>query len=84
MWQGSVSISVQVTYAEILVASIGSLAYAEDDGRHILGIKATRHGVVGGSSVGRGAEAQPDDNSVLAGSAHFCCYVLECDSEVSL
>lgn len=55
-------------YAEFLVASIGSLAYAEDDGRHILGIKVARSpasvrgGVSNGESIG--------------------CHVLECDSEV--
>lgn len=69
----------QVMYAEILLASIGSLAYAEDDGRHILGVKATRHGQLGGSSVGKGTEPQAEGS---VSESTFCCYVLECDSEV--
>ncbi len=70
-----------MTYADILLASIGSLAYAEDDGRHILGVKTTRRGQVGSSSVGKGAEAAvPEEGS--ESEATYCCYVLECDSEV--
>ncbi len=70
----------QVTYADILLASIGSLAYAEDDGRHMLGIKTTRHGQVGNSSVGKGTDPVTTDAS--SSDATYCCYVLECDSEV--
>ena len=59
----------QVMYAEVLVASVGSLAYAEDDGRHILGVKVARSpaSLRGGMGEGDGIE----------------CHVLECESEVS-
>jgi len=66
-----------------LLASIGSLSYAEDDGKHILGIKASRQGQVGSSSVGKGAEAQPEGAVTASSSTGYCCYVLECDSEVN-
>ena len=55
-------------YAEFLVASIGSLAYAEDDGRHILGIKVARSP----ASIRAGT----------LGSEGIDCHVLECESEV--
>lgn len=58
------------------MATVGSLAYAEDDGRHILGIKATRQSQVGSSSVGKGTETDDKETS-------YCCYVFECDNEVS-
>ena len=59
----------QVMYAEFLVAAVGSLAYAEDDSRHILGIKVARSpaSLRGGVGEGEGIE----------------CHVLECESEVS-
>lgn len=58
----------QVMYAEFLVASVGSLAYAEDDGRHILAVKVARSpaSLRGGLGLGEGVE----------------CHVLECESEV--
>ena len=49
-------------YLQVATAAVGSLCYAEDDGRHYLGVKAA---VV-----------------TKAGRNQFCCYVLECDSEV--
>lgn len=61
--------TLQVMYAEFLVASIGSLAYAEDDGRHILGVKVARSP----ASV-RGAVADSDG---------IGCHVLECENEVN-
>ena len=63
------SVSLQVMYAEFLVASIGSLAYAEDDGRHILGIKVARSP----SSVRGGMVAEDEEIN---------CHVLECENEV--
>ena len=56
----------QVAYAEFPVAAVGSLAYAEDDNKHILGIKAvqTPPPAEGGEGTG------------------YCCHVLECDNEV--
>ena len=55
-------------YAEFLVASIGSLAYAEDDGRHILGIKVAR-------SPASVRETATDIDGIG-------CHVLECENEV--
>ena len=51
------------------MAAIGSVAYAEDDGRHILGIKVARSP----ASV-RGGGVNHGDSIV--------CHVLECKSEV--
>ena len=56
-------------YAEFLVGSIGSLAYAEDDRRHILGIKVARSPASVRGGVGDGGEG-------------IECHVLECESEV--
>ena len=64
------SSQLQVMYAEFLVAAIGSLAYAEDDGRHILGIKVARSP----ASVRGG----------VSNEESICCHVLECDSEVCM
>ena len=50
------------------MASVGSLAYAEDDGRHILGVKVAHSP----ASV-RGAVADIDG---------IACHVLECENEV--
>lgn len=50
------------------MASIGSLAYAEDDGRHILGIKVAHSP----ASV-RGTATEIDG---------IGCHVLECENEV--
>lgn len=61
--------SLQVTYTEFLIASLGSLAYAEDDNRHILGLKAVRQLPDGGTT------------EEMDGSS-YCCHVVECDSEV--
>ena len=63
----------QVTYSEVPIASVGSLSYAEDDGRHILGIKALRHRQ---QQSGTGMEVGMGDS--------YCCHVFECGSEVSL
>ena len=50
------------------MASVGSLAYAEDENKHILGIKAVQ-------SPGPVAERE---------RTNYCCHVLECDSEVTV
>lgn len=62
------SVSLQVMYAEVPIAFVGSLAYAEDDSKHIVGIKTAyqQQGSLGGWAV--------------AGA--YCCHVLECDTEV--
>jgi len=56
----------QVAYAEFPVATVGSLAYAEDDSKHILGIKAVQ-------------TPPPAEGGERTG---YCCHVLECDNEV--
>ena len=56
-------------YAEFLVASVGSLAYAEDDGRHILGVKVARSPA--------SAKGAVEDCEGIG------CHVLECENEVS-
>lgn len=68
--------TLQVTYTEIMIASLGSLSYAEDDNRHILGIKTTQPATPSGSTLNSGGAALQDTE------AKFCCHVLECDSEV--
>ena len=52
------------------MASIGSLAYAEDDGRHILGIKVAVSPATRKGSLGEGET--------------ISCHVLECENEVSV
>ena len=67
-------------YTEIPISSLGSLAYAEDDGKHILGIKAVQPVTVGGASLGRHT---PTPSEVGDGhSMLYCCHVFECGSEV--
>lgn len=68
---------LQVTYTEVLVASLCSLSYAEDDNRHILGIKTTQRATVAGSTLTR-----EEDLLAHQSKGNFCCHVLECDSEV--
>ena len=65
----------KVTYCELLVATLGSLAYAEDDGRHILGLKAAKKFSGEGNAI---AEEEGEEEE----GGGYCCYVLECDSEV--
>ena len=68
-------------YTEIPVCSLGSLAYAEDDGKHILGVKAVQPVAAGGVSLGRHTPTPSE-----AGDRHgalYCCYVFECGSEAS-
>jgi len=63
-----------VAYGEIPVSSIGSLSYAEDDSRHLLGVKAT-------GPVALAASIN-SDMEVPMESSTFCCYVMECANEV--
>ena len=49
------------------MASVGSLSYAEDEGRHILGIKV----------------AQSPTSMNEEENSGFSCHVLECENEVS-
>ena len=65
-------------YAEIPVSSLGSLSYAEDDGKHILGLKAIQPTAVGGASLGI---ATPTSSDI--GDGLYCCYVIECATEAS-
>lgn len=58
-----------------MVSSLGSLSYAEDDNRHIVGIKTTQ-AVTASLSTG-------DPLAGQASEANFCCHILECDNEVS-
>ena len=68
-------------YAEVPVSSLGSLSYAEDDGKHILGLKAVQPTAVGGASLGI---ATPTPSEVGDGhGALYCCYVIECANEAS-
>ena len=55
----------------MLLTSVGSLAYAEDDNRHFLGIKTLRV-----EEEGEGGEEE-DRGS-------YCCHMLECDNEVCI
>lgn len=68
-------------YTEILISSLGSLAYAEDDGKHILGIKTVQPMTMSGVSIGRdtpmASELEERD------SRHYCCHVFECGNEAS-
>lgn len=66
-----------MTYTEILIASLGSLSYAEDENRHILGIKTTQPATVAGSTLSGGDLAKQAETK-----GRFCCHVIECDSEV--
>lgn len=66
---------LQVTYTEIMVASLGSLSYAEDDSRHIVGIKTTQPETSSGSSLSGAGVLHNTEGK-------FCCHVLECDNEV--
>lgn len=71
----------QVMYTEIPISSLGSLAYAEDDGKHILGVKAVQPVTMGGASLGRHTPTPSEDgrrHSVL-----YCCHVFECGNEAS-
>ncbi len=73
--------SIQLMYSEVPVGSLGSLSYAEDDGKHILGLKAVQPTAVGGASL---AIATPTASEVGDGhSALYCCYVIECATEAS-
>ena len=68
-------------YAELPIGSLGSLSYAEDDGKHILGIKAVQPMAVGGASLERVTPTPSevgDRHSVL-----YCCHVFECGTEAS-
>lgn len=65
-------------YIEVPVASLGSLSYAEDDGKHILGLKAVQLMTVGGASLGI---ATPTPSEI--GDGLYCCYVIECATEAS-
>lgn len=73
-WTLIISYLQQVTYTEVMIASVGSLSYAEDENRHILGIKTNQPATASGSTLSEG------DLKDLEGK--FCCHVLECDSEV--
>ena len=70
----------QVTYTEILVASLGSIAYAEDEGRHMLGVKAMQSSDLS-ESVSEGRRELTVQEEA---TGKFCCHVLECDSEVNI
>ena len=74
--------SIQLMYAEVPVGSLGSLSYAEDDGKHILGLKAVQPTAVGGAALGT---ATPTPSEVGDGhGALYCCYVIECANEASV
>ena len=60
------------------MASLGSLAYAEDDGRHMLGIKAMQAPELSESL----REGRREMTAQEEAEGKFCCHVLECDSEV--
>ncbi len=62
----------------MMVASLGSIAYAEDDGRHIIGIKAGQSSEV--SEPVREGQRELTPREEVEGK--FCCHVLECDNEV--
>lgn len=66
----------KVTYTEIQVASLTSLSYAEDENRHILGVKTMQPATVSSSSL--------TERDLPADTGKFCCHVLECDSEVCI
>ena len=70
--------SIQLMYAEVVVSSLGSLSYAEDDGKHILGLKAVQPMAVGGASLGTATPTPSDGHGAL-----YCCYVIECANEAS-
>ena len=55
------------------LTSVGSLAYAEDDNRHFLGIKTL------GMGAGEGREGGEEEDQ-----GSYCCHVLECDKEVCI
>lgn len=67
-------------YTEVLLSAIGSLSYAEDDGKHILGLKAVQPTAVGGASPG--IATTPTASEV--GDGLYCCYVIECANEASV
>lgn len=68
----------QVTYTEIMVASLGSLSYAEDESRHIVGIK-TAQSITTAASTLSTTESPPQEE----GKIKYCCHILECENEVS-
>ena len=72
------TLALQVMYTEIMVASLGSIAYAEDDGRHLLGIKAVQSPELPVSV----SEGRRELTALEEAEGKFCCHVLECDSEV--
>ena len=61
-----------MVYVQCSIPALGSFSYAEDDNRHILGVK-TAEVVEGGSSGGEGGSE----------GVRYCCHMLECSSEVS-
>lgn len=74
-----VTLSVlQVTYTEIVISSLGSLSYAEDDNRHIVGIKTTQPTTTAASTLGSEGSPIQEESEVK-----YCCHVIECENEVS-
>jgi hypothetical protein len=67
----------QVTYTEVMISSLGSLSYAEDDSRHIVGIKTAQAATTAGSTLSAEPTGEPGD-------IKFCCHVIECENEVSI
>lgn len=69
---------VQVTYTEIVISSLGSFSYAEDDSRHIVGIKTTQQTTTAASTLSTAESTTQQEAEVK-----YCCHVLECENEVS-
>ena len=69
---------MQVTYTEVMISSLGSLSYAEDENRHIVGIKTSQTATTAGSTLTTGTTAESQETETK-----FCCHVIECENEVS-
>lgn len=61
------------------MASLGSVSYAEDEGRHVVGIKTAQPVTTDASLLSGADSATPQDSD-----GKFCCHVLECENEVTL
>lgn len=62
-----------------MIASLGSLSYAEDENKHIVGIKTPRAATTAGATLTTGATGEPQD-----AETKFCCHIIECENEVSI
>ena len=61
------------------MASLGSISYAEDEGRHVVGIKTAQPATTAASTLSGADTSTPPDSD-----GKFCCHVLECENEVIL